>query len=93
MHWQSSNNPISRFSTFLCKQSLWSAEQEAAYKKGVRKDILRAFVAAEKKAKPDVKEMFTDVYEEMTWGLKEQERELNALMKEHPEYYGQPSKK
>jgi 2-oxoisovalerate dehydrogenase E1 component alpha subunit len=65
----------------------WDAEQEDAYRKQVRKDILKSFSAAEKRKKPAVKYLFTDVYDELTPNLRRQEKELEELIKKYPEYY------
>ena len=48
---------------------------------------IRAMEQAEKKKKPSIEEMFTDVYADKPLHLLEQEEELKAHMSRHPEYY------
>ena len=85
--WQLNDSPITRFRKYLQLKSLWDDEQEAAFKTEIRKDILKSFNSAEKRKKPSIDELFTDVYDEIPPHLKEQQAELNRLMKEYPEHY------
>ena len=52
-----------------------------------KKDILDAMRKAEKKPKPPVEHLFTDVYEEMPPSLQSQWNELQAHMEKYPEEY------
>lgn len=81
------DNPITRLRRYMESKGYWDAEQEDAYRKQVRKDILKSFSAAEKRKKPAVKHLFTDVYDELTPNLLRQEKELEELIKKYPEYY------
>lgn len=59
---------------------MWTDEQEGAYKKMIRGEILKAFRDAEGVKKPSVENMFSDVYfddgEGLVWNLEEQRREM-----------------
>ncbi|KAI8976988.1 thiamine diphosphate-binding protein [Pilobolus umbonatus] len=81
------DNPIVRLRRYLELKNWWSQEEEDEYRKTVRKDILTAFNNAEKRKKPAVKHLFTDVYDELTPNLIRQQNELNELIKKYPEYY------
>ncbi|KAI8885869.1 Dehydrogenase, E1 component [Backusella circina FSU 941] len=81
------DNPITRLRRYMESKGYWDAEQEDAYRKQARKDILKSFSAAEKRKKPAVKHLFTDVYDELTPNLIRQEKELEELIKKYPEYY------
>ena len=48
---------------------------------------MEAFARAEKKPKPDWRLMFTDVYEKMTPGLKEQLKEMEDHLTKYGDHY------
>lgn len=48
---------------------------------------MQAFANAEKKLKPDWRLMFTDVYEKMTPGLKEQMKEMEDHLVKYGDHY------
>jgi 2-oxoisovalerate dehydrogenase E1 component alpha subunit len=60
---------------------------EAEFRTEIRKELLKAFTNAEQKKKPALRELFTDVYDELTPALREQEQELRELIRRYPEYY------
>ncbi len=47
--------------------------------------VLDAMDAAAKVPKPPLTEMFTDVYDDLPWNLKEQYEETLEIVKQHPE--------
>jgi len=77
------DHPIKRFSNYLESKGLWSEEKEKEWKNTSRTNVMQAFARAEKKLKPNWKEMFTEVYDEMPEDLKRQMKE----MEEHVELY------
>jgi 2-oxoisovalerate dehydrogenase E1 component alpha subunit len=81
------DNPVTRLRRYMESKDWWSQEEEDAYRKQVKKDILVSFTAAEKKKKPAIKELFTDVYDELTPNLIKQQKELQELINKYPEYY------
>ncbi|KAG2197832.1 hypothetical protein INT47_009713 [Mucor saturninus] len=81
------DNPVTRLRRYLENKNWWSQEQEDAYRKKVKKEILTSFTAAEKRKKPAIKHLFTDVYDELTPNLIRQQNELLELVKKYPEYY------
>lgn len=57
-----SHLPILRLKNYLEHLNLWNEEEEEILKKLKKKEILTAFSEAEKKLKPNWREMFNDVY-------------------------------
>ncbi len=46
--------------------------------------VVDALTAAQRQTKPGLSEMFTDVYDQMPWHLKEQEAEVMSFIKRNP---------
>lgn len=86
--WRARSNPLKRLRAFLERKGWWSAEREAALVAEERKGVLAALATAEQKPKPDVSQLFTDVYKEMPASLEEQARGLDEHLLEHPGKYG-----
>lgn len=49
--------------------------------------LMHAIQVAEKAQKPPLEEMFTDVYDQLSSNLEEQERELRKTIEKHPKDY------
>jgi 2-oxoisovalerate dehydrogenase E1 component alpha subunit len=81
------DNPITRLRKWLELKEWWSKEEEDHYRKDARKVIMKSFLTAEKRKKPSVDELFTDVYDELPPNLVEQRKELADLMKKYPKHY------
>ena len=82
------SNPLKRLRAYLERKGWWSAEREAALIAEERKGVLAALAAAEQKPKPDISQLFTDVYKEVPASLAEQARGLDEHLREHPGKYG-----
>jgi len=52
-----------------------------------RKQIVEAFNKAEKRLKPKISDLFTDVYDQLPPHLKEQQEELRAHLAKYPNDY------
>ena len=85
--WHQNDSPITRFRKYLQSKALWDQAKETEYKAEIRKEILKSFNAAEKRKKPSIKELFTDVYDEVPPHLQLQRTELDRLIKQYPEHY------
>ncbi|RKP18578.1 hypothetical protein ROZALSC1DRAFT_29749 [Rozella allomycis CSF55] len=81
--WRSNYNPVVRFRKYLEKRDWWNANDELEVQESIRKEVLKEFSAAEKKKKPSIDEVFTDVYDVLPPHLLEQQQKL----KEHLEKY------
>merc|ERR1719495_1684539 len=74
-YWDQKDHPITRFARYLMARGLWDEAKEKEWKETSRKEVMSAFSAAEKKLKPKVSEMFTDVYHDIPPHLQEQKAE------------------
>lgn len=81
------DNPITRLRRYMELKNWWSQQEEDEYRKHIKKEVLFKFAAAEKQKKPSIKQVFTDVYDELTPNLLKQQQELDELIKKYPEYY------
>ena len=64
------DNPIVRFRLFLESKGWWDATSEEELKKRHRNDVMKALKAAENAPRPELSELFTDVYGgEEPWNL------------------------
>ncbi|OZJ04980.1 hypothetical protein BZG36_01773 [Bifiguratus adelaidae] len=81
------DNPITRLRRYMELKGWWDLDQDTEYRTTRRKEIMKSFSAAEKRKKPAVSELFTDVYDELTPNLLDQKKELEELMKKYPEHY------
>jgi 2-oxoisovalerate dehydrogenase E1 component alpha subunit len=82
-YWDQKDHPITRFALYLTNKGLWSEQQEKEWKNESKKQVLQAFARAEKKLKPNWREMFTEVYDEIPKDLQKQ----MSNMEKHVEMY------
>ena len=85
--WKRRDNPITRLRKWMEQQGIWDEEKEREARSRIRKDVLKAFAEAEKELKPPLRELFTDVYEEVSEEGKAQMKELGRLLDKYPEEY------
>ena len=85
--WKRRDNPITRLRKWMENQGLWDDEKEKDSRSQIRKDILKAFADAEKEKKPPLRDIFTDVYEELSAESRGQMKELGRLLDEYPGEY------
>ncbi|KAL0045713.1 hypothetical protein WJX82_002475 [Trebouxia sp. C0006] len=78
-------DPVMRFQSLLLANDWWDPQQEKDLRLSLRKEVLKALEAAQKEPKAPLSDMFTDVYKEMPWHLREQLEEAMAHVKAHPE--------
>jgi len=87
-YWDQKDHPITRYANYLLNRGLWSEEKEKEWKQSSRKQVMEAFANAEKTKKPNWKEMFTDVYDDVPDHLVEQmndmEKHLELYKNEYP---------
>ncbi|KAI9499258.1 thiamine diphosphate-binding protein [Zychaea mexicana] len=81
------DNPVTRLRRYLEHKQWWSQEEEDQWRKEVRSSLMKSFTAAEKRKKPALENLFTDVYDEVPPNLVAQQQELQELIKKYPEYY------
>ncbi|KAK0178236.1 hypothetical protein PV328_002208 [Microctonus aethiopoides] len=80
-------SPVLKFRKYLEEIGIWNDEQEVELQKSTLKKFLADFAEAEKKLKPQWKEMFTDVYHEMPQHIKHQMLTMDNHLKEYGEHY------
>lgn len=68
--WNTVEHPINKLKNYMIKRGWFDEEEESEYVKTVRKQILAQNQESEKKLKPDWREMFTDVYDDIPPHLK-----------------------
>lgn len=85
--WKRRDNPITRFRKYLESQGLWDDEKEKEARDRIRKEVLKAFVQAEKEKKPPIRTMFEDIYEELTPELEAQMAELRGVIERYTGEY------
>ena len=65
-------DPIERFRVYLDSKNVWSKDYEAKLRSEIEAEIVQAISEGEKVPPPDLETMFTDVYHDLPWNLKEQ---------------------
>ena len=85
--WKRRDNPITRLRKWMQHQGMWDEEKEKDARSQIRRDVLKAFAEAEKEKRAPLRDMFTDVYEELSEESKGQMKELGRLLDEYPEEY------
>ena len=85
--WKRRDNPITRLRKWMQHQDMWDEEKEKDARSQIRRDVLKAFADAEKEKRAPLRDMFTDVYEELSEESKAQMKELGRLLDEYPEEY------
>merc|ERR1712045_1001137 len=77
-YWDQKDHPITRFYNYLVSKGAWSETQEK---------VLEAFARAEKRLKPNWKEMFTEVYDEIPQDLRTQMEEMEKHVNLYKDQY------
>ena len=85
--WKRRDNPITRFRKYLENEGLWDDAKETEARLSIKKELLKAFSAAEKEKKPEILSMFEDIYEELTPELTAQRAELKDILERYPNEY------
>lgn len=85
--WKRRDNPITRLRKWMERQGIWDAGREKETRSEVRKEVLKAFAEAEKEKRPAIREMFTDVYEELSEEARGHMSELRGVLERYPNEY------
>ncbi|OMJ23969.1 2-oxoisovalerate dehydrogenase subunit alpha, mitochondrial [Smittium culicis] len=85
--WSSRDNPISRLRKYIEHNGWWTSADESSTKIETRSAVLKALTEAEMLKKPQIENLYTDVYDELTSNLKEQLLETKKLIDKYPDYY------
>jgi len=84
--WQE-NDPILRMKNWLLAQKWWDEAQDSALFEQLRDDVLSAVKVAEKVDKPELRELVTDVYDQVPDHIESQYKELVDHVKQYPDAY------
>lgn len=85
--WKRRDNPITRLRKWMENKGLWDEDKEKEERTNIRKEVLKEFNAAEKEKRPPLKELFTDVYEEMTEESRAHMKDLKRMLDTYPHEY------
>jgi 2-oxoisovalerate dehydrogenase E1 component alpha subunit len=86
-YWHQMDHPITRLRKYMENKGWWTETEEKDWKEDSKRQVMQAFAKAEKKLKPNVGEMFRDVYHEMPTHLQEQFQELKNHVELHKDRY------
>ncbi|XP_003376325.1 2-oxoisovalerate dehydrogenase complex, E1 component, alpha subunit [Trichinella spiralis] len=78
--WQKSNSPLARLRAYLFNSGLLDEKQEQSLQKTYRQEVLNSLILSEKKPKPEIETLFTDVYDQMTPRIQKQYNELKTAL-------------
>jgi 2-oxoisovalerate dehydrogenase E1 component alpha subunit len=65
----------------------WNEDKDKELQTRARQNVLDALKKAETQPKPPIEDLFTDVYDELSPQLKEQQQELFEHLKKYPDDY------
>lgn len=86
-HWGDNLDPVKRLRAYMEDKDWWNDEQEQAIRDEERHNVMEALKTAENRPKPNVEELFNDVYKEIPPHLQKQKDELFAHMAKYPDHY------
>lgn len=81
------HDPVGRLEAFLKKYKWLEQDESADINKQERRAVLKAMESSEKRSKPNLDQMFTDVYHEMPVHLQRQQEQLAEHLRKYPESY------
>lgn len=91
--WRRRDNPVTRLRKYLERRGIWDDEREREARASIRAGVLAAFAAAEKSggaktvSRPPLRDMFTDVYEDLTDDARQQMSQLKDILDRYPDEY------
>ncbi|KAI1298613.1 2-oxoisovalerate dehydrogenase subunit alpha, mitochondrial [Halotydeus destructor] len=86
-YWHQKDHPITRMRLYMERNQWWSEDQEKEWKDMSKMKVMEAFADAEKKLKPNVGQMFKDVYDVMPVSLERQYSDLKKHVDLYKEHY------
>ncbi|XP_076069867.1 2-oxoisovalerate dehydrogenase subunit alpha, mitochondrial-like [Oratosquilla oratoria] len=86
-NWDAKRHPIARLRTYMVNKNWWNDDKEKQWKDDCKRQVMQAFARAEKRLKPNWKEMFTDVYAEVPEHIQSQMQYMVEHVKEYEEHY------
>ena len=86
-------SPVVRFGRYLHSLGWFNGQMEYTVRSEARKQAIAALNVAHGVSAPDVRTLFTDVYDELPWSLQEQQAELKAQIERYRKEYAYISEK
>jgi 2-oxoisovalerate dehydrogenase E1 component alpha subunit len=85
--WNTVEHPINKLKNYMIKKGWFNEDEENEYVKNVRRQIMAQNQVSEKKPKPDWREMFYDVYDDLPLNLRKQMKEMEDHIAKHKDQY------
>ncbi|XP_030028313.2 2-oxoisovalerate dehydrogenase subunit alpha, mitochondrial isoform X2 [Manduca sexta] len=85
--WTKEESPLQKFKLYLEQKGLWDADADKSWQKEARDTVLRTMQEAEKKKRPNWREMLEDVYHDMPPRIHKQMQEMEQHLKKYSEHY------
>jgi 2-oxoisovalerate dehydrogenase E1 component alpha subunit len=85
--WNTVEHPINKLKNYMLKKGWFDEEAESEYVKSIRKQIMAQNQLSEKKLKPNWREMFTDVYDDIPDNLQKQLKDMEEHVKKYKDEY------
>ncbi|XP_036393138.1 2-oxoisovalerate dehydrogenase subunit alpha, mitochondrial [Megalops cyprinoides] len=86
-YWDKQDHPILRLRNYMTGRGWWGEEEERAWRKESRKQVMQALESAERQLKPRIDLLFTDVYQELPPHLEKQKQAMWRHLKQYKEHY------
>jgi 2-oxoisovalerate dehydrogenase E1 component alpha subunit len=80
-------DPLLRFRQWLYQQKWWSEDQDKELDASLREELLAAMKIAEQRPKPEIDELFNDVYDAPSNELERQKAALKKHLASYAEHY------
>ena len=81
-------SPVVRFGRYLHSLGWFNGQMEYTIRTEVRKQAINSLNVAHEASGPDLRHLYTDVYDELPWTLREQQAALKAQIHRYREHYG-----
>ena len=81
-------SPVVRFGRYLHSLGWFNGQMEYTIRTEVRKQAINSLNVAHEASGPDLRHLYTDVYDELPWTLREQQAALRGHIESHREHYG-----
>jgi 2-oxoisovalerate dehydrogenase E1 component alpha subunit len=85
--WNTVEHPINKMKNYMMKKGWFDEKAESEFVKDARKQVMAQMNMSEKKLKPDWREMFYDVYDDLPKNLKKQMKEMEEHMQKYKDKY------
>ncbi|KAH9491055.1 hypothetical protein DERF_015791 [Dermatophagoides farinae] len=87
--WKESSHPLNRIEKLLRRYDAFNEQEEKEWRNKHRKEMINLIDRLEKLPKVPIREMFTDVYDQMPEYLHEQHQELMEHLQKYHQHYPQ----